>query len=73
MQGIVRQPDLALFGDISGHLRVAFVRDADMMPPSVASVRLARDVLLWEERDRTTRLEGDLTLEQALELADSMR
>lgn len=37
------------------------------------SVRLARDVLLWEERDRTTRLEGDLTLEQALELADSMR
>ncbi|HJR95025.1 MAG TPA: hypothetical protein VJ807_06270 [Gaiellaceae bacterium] len=37
------------------------------------SLRLARDVLLWEERGRTVRLEGDLTLDEALELADSMR
>ena len=37
------------------------------------SLRLARDVLVWEERDRTVRLEGDLTLDEALELADSLR
>jgi len=37
------------------------------------SLRLARDVLVWEERGRTLRLEGDLTLDEALELADSMR
>jgi hypothetical protein len=37
------------------------------------SLRLARDVLVWEERGRTVRLEGDLTLDAALELADSMR
>jgi hypothetical protein len=37
------------------------------------SLRLARDVLVWEERGRTVRLEGDLTLAGALELADSLR
>ncbi|HKX47171.1 MAG TPA: hypothetical protein VJM06_00770 [Gaiellaceae bacterium] len=37
------------------------------------SLRLARDVLVWEERGRTVRLEGDLTLDEALELADAMR
>lgn len=37
------------------------------------SVRLARNVLLWEEEGRTVRLEGDLTLADALELAESMR
>lgn len=37
------------------------------------SLRLARDVLVWEERGRTVRLEGDLTLDEALEVADSMR
>lgn len=36
------------------------------------SLRLARDVLVWEERGRTVRLEGDLTLVEALELADSL-
>ena len=36
------------------------------------SLRLARDVLVWEEQGRTMRLEGDLTLEEALELAESM-
>ena len=37
------------------------------------SARLARDVLIWAERGRTVRLEGDLAQEKALELADSLR
>jgi hypothetical protein len=36
------------------------------------SIRLARDVLLWEEAGRTMRLEGDLTFDEALELARSL-
>jgi hypothetical protein len=41
--------------------------------PVTETVRLARDVLLWEEDGRTLRLEGDLTLDEALELAESLR
>lgn len=41
--------------------------------PVFESARLASDVLVWEEDGRTVRLEGDLTLEEALEIADSMR
>jgi hypothetical protein len=37
------------------------------------STRLARDVLVWEENGRTVRLEGDLTLAEATELAESLR
>jgi hypothetical protein len=37
------------------------------------SVRLAQDVLVWEERGRTIRLEGDLTRREAVALAESMR
>ena len=36
-------------------------------------VRLARDVLLWQHGELTLRLEGDLTLAQALEIARSFR
>jgi hypothetical protein len=36
-------------------------------------VRLARDVLLWEQGPLTLRLEGDLTLAQALRIARSFR
>jgi hypothetical protein len=36
-------------------------------------VRLARDVLLWEHGSLTLRLEGDLTLRQALGIARSFR
>jgi hypothetical protein len=36
-------------------------------------VRLARDVLLWEHGSLTFRLEGDLTLQQALRIARSFR
>jgi hypothetical protein len=35
-------------------------------------VRLARDVLLWEHGPLTLRLEGDLTLPQALRIARSL-
>ena len=41
--------------------------------PVFETVRLARDVLVWEEGGRTLRLEGDLTLSEALELAESLR
>ncbi len=41
--------------------------------PVVETIRLARDVLLWEEGGRTLRLEGDLTLDGAVEIAESLR
>ena len=41
--------------------------------PVQETARLARDVLLWEEHRRTYRLEGDLTLAEALGIADSLR
>ena len=41
--------------------------------PVFESVRLARDVLVWEEDGRTLRVEGDLTLEEARDLAESLR
>jgi hypothetical protein len=36
-------------------------------------VRLARDVLIWEHSDLTLRLEGELTLQEALRIARSLR
>jgi hypothetical protein len=36
-------------------------------------VRLARDVLLWEQGRLTLRLEGDLTVAQALRIAHSLK
>jgi hypothetical protein len=37
------------------------------------SARLTEEVLVWDEDGRTIRLEGDLTKEEALRLAESMR
>jgi hypothetical protein len=37
------------------------------------TVRLARDVLVWEEDGRTIRLEGELSREEAVDVADSLR
>jgi hypothetical protein len=37
------------------------------------SARLARDVLVWEEDGRTIRLEGALTREEALRIAELLR
>ena len=36
-------------------------------------IRLARNTLLWEHGPLTLRLEGDLTLPEALEFARSFR
>jgi hypothetical protein len=36
-------------------------------------VRLAKDVLIWSDDGITYRIEGDLTLDKALELAESLR
>jgi hypothetical protein len=41
--------------------------------PVQETARLAQDVLLWEEDGRTYRLEGDLALDEALDLANSLR
>lgn len=37
------------------------------------SARLARDVLVWDEDGRTVRLEGDLTRDDAVEIAEALR
>jgi hypothetical protein len=39
----------------------------------VETARLARDVLVWEEDGRTIRLEGELTRDEAGEIAESLR
>jgi len=41
--------------------------------PVQETTRLAQDVLLWEEGGRTYRLEGELTLDEALDIANSLR
>jgi hypothetical protein len=41
--------------------------------PVFETARLASDVLVWEEDGRTVRLEGDFTLPEALDVAESMR
>jgi hypothetical protein len=41
--------------------------------PITETARLARDVLVWEEDGRTVRVEGELTREEALSLAESLR
>ncbi len=41
--------------------------------PVQESARLAQNVLLWEEHNQTFRLEGDLTLGEALDIANSLR
>ena len=41
--------------------------------PVQETLRLARNTLLWEEDGRTLRLEGDLSREEAVEIAESLR
>jgi hypothetical protein len=57
---------------LSGKPHLVFLLD-ELGQTIPESVRLARDVLVWEERGRTVRLEGVLTLDEALELAASLR
>ena len=41
--------------------------------PVQETLRLARNTLLWEEDGRTLRLEGDLSRDEAVEIAESLR
>ena len=54
------EPHLFFYRDRSGN-----VRDE--------TIRLAGNVLLWEQGELTLRLEGDLRLPQALRIAKSFR
>ena len=56
---------------LSGDPHVVMLLDEHGIPYQ-ETARLARDVLVWEERGRTIRLEGDLTRAEALALAESL-
>jgi hypothetical protein len=56
---------------LSGGPHVVILLDEHGIPYQ-ETARLARDVLVWEERGRTIRLEGDLTRAGALALAESL-
>ena len=57
---------------ISGAPHEFYVRDARGQP-LLQSVRLAGDVLVWEDGDLTLRLEGELSQQDALRIAASVR
>ena len=57
---------------LSGDPHVVMLLDEHGIPYQ-ETARLARDVLVWEERGRTIRLEGDFTRADAVALADSLR
>jgi hypothetical protein len=54
---------------ISGATHFLYIAPTDVVREE--RVRLARDVLLWEQGPLTLRLEGDLTLAEALRIARS--
>jgi hypothetical protein len=56
---------------LSGGPHVVMLLDEHGIPYQ-ETARLARDVLVWEERGRTIRLEGDLSRAEALALAESL-
>ena len=57
---------------IDGESHVFFYRDASGNVHS-ESVRLAGNVLVWEQGGLIVRLEGDISLEEALRIAESVR
>jgi hypothetical protein len=57
---------------LSGEPHVVLLRD-EYGDVYEAPAWLARDVLVWEERGRTLRMEGALTRDEALALAESLR
>ncbi len=57
---------------LSGEPHELFLVDENGLPVH-ETVRLAQDVLLWEEKGRTFRLEGDLTPGEAVDIANSLR
>jgi hypothetical protein len=62
------EPAYFLSGD--PHLVLLLDEDGEIVSESA---RLARDVLLWAEGGRTIRLEGELSEDAAIELAESLR
>jgi hypothetical protein len=62
--------ELGYFLSGSPHLLYLVDEVGQVVPESV---RLVRDVLVWEEDGRTIRFEGELTEDAALELAESLR
>jgi hypothetical protein len=56
---------------LSGALHFLYVAPSSLVREE--RVRLARNVLLWEQGPLTLRLEGDLTLQQAMRIARSFR
>jgi hypothetical protein len=57
---------------LSGEPHVVILVDRNGVPVT-ETARLARDVLVWEEDGRTVRIEGELTRDEALDLAESLR
>jgi hypothetical protein len=57
---------------LSGRAHFLFLVDEDGFPVE-ESARLARDVLIWERDDVAYRLEGDFELDEALQIATSLR
>ena len=57
---------------ISGKWHIVMLLD-EFGDPVEESLRLARNVLVWERDGVATRLEGDFSKEQALEIASSLR
>jgi hypothetical protein len=49
------------------------IRWSTALRSDTATTRLAGNVLLWEANGRTYRIEGDLTREQAIDLAERIR
>ena len=57
---------------ISGQWHIVMLLD-EFGDPVEESLRLARNVLVWERDGVATRLEGDFSKEQALEIASALR
>ncbi|HKP19789.1 MAG TPA: hypothetical protein VJT84_15035 [Gaiellaceae bacterium] len=69
IQAVTVDGEPALF--ISGARHFVYMESTDLIREE--RIRLARNVLLWEHGRLTLRLEGDLTLGEALRIARSFR
>jgi len=56
---------------LEGQPHVLYFQDPEGMRIE-QSVRLAGNVLLWERGDLTLRIEGDISMEEAVRIAESM-
>jgi hypothetical protein len=70
VRDLVVRGELGYFLSGTPHLLYLVDEVGQVVPESA---RLVRDVLVWEENGRTIRLEGELTEDAALELAESLR